>query len=113
VFINPELWNQVRPLLLKAVEGLVITGLLGVAMWPARKVKKEWSELKKGIETANEELTQQRTNCLSTLQRQGETQIALLGKMASTLDGVRIDLAEQTGYLRASVTPVRRRTAKK
>ena len=113
MFVNPELLNQVGPLFLKTVIGLVITGLLGVAMWPFRLARKEWKALKEEQSAIHTELVRQRENCLSTLQSQGETQIVLLGKMASTLDGVRLDLAEQTGFLRAGFTPLRRRTAKK
>lgn len=85
-------------------------------MWPFRKAHKEWTSLKENIEATHKELVQQRTNCLVTLQSQGATQIELLGKTVAALDGVRLDLAEQTGYLRApmAIPPRRRRvTAKK
>ena len=113
VYVNPELLNQVGPLLLKAAAGLAITGLLGVFMWPFRKARKEWTELKKEQASIHTELVRQRENCLSTLQAQGATMIDLQSKTVGILEGVRLDLAEQTGYLRASVPPLRRRTAKK
>lgn len=106
---TPDLVSQLGPLVYKTVVGLVLTGLLGVIMWPFRKARKEWSALKVNIEATHKELVQQRTNCLTTLQEQGAEQIALLVKTVSALDGVRLDLAEQTGFLRAGVAPLPRR----
>lgn len=113
MLVNPELWNQMGPSVMKTAIGLLITGLLGVIMWPIKRASKEWKSLKEEQSAIHAELVKQRENCLSTLQRQGEVQITLLGKMSSTLDGVRLDLAEQTGYLRAGSAPIRRRVAKK
>ena|ERR1022692_4484561 len=110
------IWNQLAPLVFKATVGFVITGLLGVIMWPIRKVRKEWSGLTSKLDAVHTELVTQRQNCLGTLQEQGKIKIELLGKTVAALDGVRLDLAEQTGYLRASacLVPVaRRRVAKK
>ena len=113
VFVNPDVLNQVGPLLLKAAAGLAITGLLGIFMWPLKKVNKEWKALKQEQTSIHSELVRQRENCLSTLQAQGATMIDLQSKTVGILEGVRLDLAEQTGYLRASVQPLRRRAAKK
>ena len=84
-------------------------------MWPFRKMKKEWQGVKESLAAVHEELSVQRGNCLSTLQSQGAEQVALLGKTVSALDGVRIDLAEQTGCLRAMTAqpPRLRRSTKK
>jgi len=109
----PELLNQVGPLVIKTVIGLVITGLLGVIMWPIKRASKEWKALKEEQASIHTELVRQRENCLSTLQAQGATMIELQSKTVGILEGVRLDLAEQTGYLRAGFTPLRRRTAKK
>jgi hypothetical protein len=106
--MNPEVMHQLGPLALKAAMGLVITGLLGVIMWPFRKAHKEWIALKGDIAATHKELVQQRTNCLNTLQNQGDKQIELLGKTVAALDGVRLELATQTGYLQAAALPVRR-----
>ena len=111
--MNPELLNQIGPLALKAVVGLIITGLLGVIMWPLKQAKKEWVNLKAGLAETHAELITQRTNCLQTLQSQGDRQIELLGKVSDTLSGMALSQAEMTGYLRAGATPMRRRTAKK
>jgi hypothetical protein len=107
--------TQVVPVFLKWAIGLVLTGLLGAIMWPFRKVRKEWTALKEEQSKIHAELVQQRTNCLATLQSQGVQQIELLGKTVAALDGVRLDLAEQTGCLRAMTAqpPRRRRTTKK
>jgi len=112
--VNQEVWNQLAPIAFKAFVGLALTSLLGAIMWPFRKARKEWIALKSDIASTHAELVQQRTNCLSTLQAQGVTQIELLGKTVAALDGVRLDLAEQTGCLRTmTAQPIRRRPASK
>ena len=112
MFVAESLLTQLLPLVYKTAVGLVFTGLIGVIMWPFRKAHKEWNALKVEQAAIHAELVQQRTNCLSTLQSQGETQIELLGKTVAALDGVRLDLAEQTGCLRAlTAQPLRTRRA--
>lgn len=93
--------------LYKALYGLVVAGVGALIMWPFRKARKEWVTLKDAVASTHAELVQQRTNCLQTLQNQGETQITLLTKAVDALDGVRLDLKEQTGYLMASAMPRR------
>lgn len=110
--LNPELVNQIGPFVFKTVVGLVITGLLGVIMWPFRKAHKEWVDLKDEVSATRAELEKQRTNCLTTLQTQGVEQIRLLSDTVKILEGTRLDIAAQTGYLSAMASqPVRRRPA--
>jgi hypothetical protein len=99
----------------KAAASAVVGAIIAALLWPFRKARKEWSTLKEEQASIHAELVQQRTNCLTTLQTQGVQHIELLGKTVAALDGVRLDLAEQTGYLKAAmVQPIRRRrTAKK
>lgn len=113
--LGSDLINQIGPVALKSVIGLIFTGLLGVTLWPLKQARREWKMLKEDLSATHSELVQQRTNCLATLQSQGVQQVELLGKTVAALDGVRLDLAEQTGYLKAAmVQPIRRRrTAKK
>ena len=108
---SPELTQFMYKVAASAVVGVI----MGIVLWPFRKARKEWTALKTEQASIRAELVQQRTNCLATLQTQGVTQIELLGKTVAALDGVRLDLAEQTGYLRAMTAqpPRRRRTAKK
>ena len=118
MFVNPDLLNQVGPLFLKAAIGLVFTGLLGVFMWPFRKARKEWIALKNEQSSFHAELVTQRTNCLTTLQTQGDRQIELLGTMSATLTGMALSQAEMTEYCKANSglgcgPRLRRRTAKK
>jgi hypothetical protein len=109
-FVVEPLLNQITSPVLRWVVGLLLSGLLGAFMWPFRKARSEWTTLKKEQASIHAELVQQRTNCLTTLQAQGVQQIELLGKTVAALDGVRLDLAEQTGYLKAAmVQPIRRR----
>lgn len=99
----------------KAVASAAVGVIMAVILWPFRKARKEWLGLTGKLEAVHTELATQRQNCLSTLQSQGESQIELLGKTVAALDGVRLDLAEQTGCLRAMTAqpPRRRRTTKK
>ena len=107
----PVLW----PLLSKALWGLMVGGLGALLMWPMRKARKEWVSLKDTTASIQAELEKQRTNHLSHIESHGEQQIVILNKMVDALDGVRLDLKEQTGYLMASALPckTRSRRAKK
>lgn len=87
--------------LYKATIGAVVAGIAALAAWPFTKLAK-----------IHEELTVQRTNCLQTLQEDGKTQIQLLEKVSDTLNGVRLDLKEQTGFLAAANQRPRARTKK-
>ena len=95
---NPDLYTQLAPLAFKSAVGLVITGVI---MWPFRKARKEWTALKEEQAAIHKELVHQRTNCLNMLQ-QGATLVDLQTKTVDLLQGVRIDLAEMSGYLRSN-----------
>lgn len=70
-------------------------------MWPVKKAKRIWTENQEKLDKIASELAVQRTNCLTTLQDQGERQIALLTKAVDALDGIRVTQAEMSGYLKA------------
>ncbi len=89
-------------LLSKALIGLVVTSLGAFMLYPIRKAKQEWTELKNSLEETKAELIQQRTNCLQTLQSQGERQIELLEKVSDTLDNIHLDQKETLGFIRGS-----------
>jgi hypothetical protein len=112
---SPELMQFVYKVAASAAVGVI----MGIVLWPFRKMKAEWTEMKKDQALIHTELVQQRTNCLTTLQTQGDRQIELLGKVVETLGDIRIGQAEMTGYCKAnsglgcpSPRP-RRRVAKK
>jgi hypothetical protein len=109
--LSPDLMAFVSKTAVSAAVGVI----MAILIWPFRKARKEWIELKNEQALIHEELVKQRTNCLSTLQNQGVEQIKLLGNTVAALNGVRLDLADQTGYLRAMTAqpPRRRRTDKK
>ena len=92
----------------KALVTLAVGGLGYIIMFPVRKARAEWISLKETTAKIHEELSQQRTNCLTRLQSQGDEQIKLLGKMADTLDGVRLDFAEHRSYVQGLVQSPRR-----
>lgn len=106
--LTPEFSQVAGQIVQKALYGIALAGVGALLMWPLKYVRKEWNEAKEKLDAVQAELAQQRTNCLRTLQDQGVKQIELLTKATDTLDGVRLDLKEQTGFLSASL-PKRRR----
>lgn len=98
-------------------QGLTLTALVtllgAVAMYPFRKVKSAYNDLKTLAQETRDELATQRTNCLQTLQNDGKTQIEILGKVADTLTDIKVELAAQTGFLQASSGSPRRSRSKK
>ena len=86
---------------------------MAIILWPFRKIKKEWAVLKAEQASIHTELVKQRENHLTHIEEYGKRQIELLGEVSNTLTGMALSQAEQTGFLRASVQPLRRRTAKK
>lgn len=101
-------------ILTKTLITLLVGGVGALILLPFKKAIKEWISLKDSIASTKAELIHQRTNCLTTLQDQGEKQVELLTKVADTLEGVRLDLKEQTGYLMGvTVSPARKRRATK
>jgi hypothetical protein len=97
----------------KASIGIAVTGVGTLMLWPIRKARSEWVALKDAVIETKKELETQRTNCLATLSQQGATQIEILGKVADTLEGVRLDLKEQTGFIQGLTLSPRKRYAKK
>jgi len=109
--VAEPLLTQLTPFIIKSIMGLIFTGLLGVIMWPIRKARTEWIALKHEQSLIHQELVQQRINCLTTLQNQGDEQIKLLGKMSGSLENIALSQTEVAGYL--SGPKIRRRIAKK
>jgi uncharacterized membrane protein YgaE (UPF0421/DUF939 family) len=93
----PAVWHLVN----KAIIGLVIAGIGSLLMYPLKKIKEEWKGLKAAIASTEAELVQQRINCLSTLQTQGDRQVQLLEKVSETLSEIHLDQKETLGFLRA------------
>ena len=110
--MQADLYSALQPYLAKAFVSLVVAGIGALMLWPVRKLRKEWVSLKDAVVATKQELEQQRTNCLATLQTQGDTQITLLTKMSDTLDGVRLDFAEHRSYVQGLAQNPRTRTKK-
>jgi hypothetical protein len=111
--LAPPILQELAPIAFKAVVGLVLTGLLGVFMWPFRKAQKEWIALKNEQATIHQELVTQRTNCLTTLQSQGDQQVELLKRAVGSLENVALSQAEMTGFFRATYCTPRVARARK
>lgn len=107
-----EVVSALWPYINKALVGLAIAGIGAAIMWPIRKARKEWLSLKDTTQAIQNELAQQRTNCLTTLQAQGDTQISLLTKTVETLEGVRADFQAHTAYIQGLVQSPRRSTSR-
>jgi len=71
-------------------------------MYPYNKAKAAYTNLMGAVQSTKDELVLQRSNHLKHIQAEGEKQTALLGKTTELLENIRLELAEQTGFLRAS-----------
>ena len=111
--MQADLYSALQPYLAKAFVSLVVAGIGALMLWPVRKIRKEWVSLKDAVVATKQELEQQPTNCLATLQKQGDAQIILLTKMSDTLDGVRMDFKAHTAYIQGLVQSPRKSYAKK
>jgi hypothetical protein len=95
--------------ILAYIHEAIWTGGLAVLTWVilfpfrhiAKYVRTQWEEKSKLLTEVHQELTLQRTNCLTTLQAQGAEQTKAIEKVADVLTNIRYDLAEQTGYIKA------------
>ena len=107
--ISPELTQ----FLYKVAASVAVGVVMGIILWPFHRIKKEWTGFKEEQATIPSELVQQRENHLTHIEQYGKTQTELLEKMCGVLDGVRLDLREQTVILRMPCPRVRTRVAKK
>jgi len=78
-----------------------------------RKVKAAYVELTEAVQSTKDELTKQRSNCLTTLQAQGDAQVKLLTKVADTLDSIHLETKAQTGFIQGLASPRRATAARK
>jgi len=109
----PPLFPLLWPYIFKALIGTVVAGVGTLMLWPIRKAREEWKTLKENTAAILQELSHQRSNCLATLQNQGDRQIELLEKAVSTLDNIHVSQAEMTGFFKAQALRSSRARAKK
>jgi hypothetical protein len=102
----PELFHTFRH---EVVSTVLVSVFIGAAMYPFKKIKSVYYEFTTKLDNINKELTTQSNNHLVHIENSNEKQLEVLGKVAETLNGVRLDLAEQTGLLRAGVPTVARK----
>lgn len=107
--ISPELTQ----FLYKVAASMAVGVVMGIVLWPFRRARKEISEFKSQQEAIYSELVQQRENHLTHIEDYGKQQTELLTKACEVLDGVRLDLREQTVILRMGCPRTRRAAAKK
>lgn len=82
---------------------LAIAGGVWWVTYPIKKFLKKFKDTVDKLHLLDEvrnELTVQRTNCLATLQEQGETQISVLKEIAVTLKENGKEQAEMYGYMK-------------
>jgi len=97
----------------EGVVSLMLAAVGGILMWPYRKVKAAYVELMEAVQSTKDELTTQRSNCLTTLQVQGDAQVKLLTKVADTLDSIHLETKAQTGFIQGLASPRRVAAARK
>lgn len=78
---------------------VLIAIVMGAAMWPIKKISKAYKELLDGQKAVQTELSTQRTNCLTTLQAQGDRQVDLLVELNKTLTDMHLDQRTLLGLL--------------
>jgi hypothetical protein len=85
------------------VHEIIVSAILAIAgsaaMWPVRKISKAYEEAIEKLDAVHTELTTQRENCLSSLQRQGDVQIEVLKEVSSTLKDMHLDQRTLLGKL--------------
>lgn len=83
-------------------------GIAGGVWWLTYPIKRFFKKVKETAEKIHlldevrNELTVQRTNCLATLQEQGDTQISVLKEISETLKDNGKVQAEMYGYMKGS-----------
>jgi hypothetical protein len=81
---------------LRYLLGLACTALLTIAGIVVKQLLQDRKDERQWRANVSRELTLQRTNCLTTLQEQGEKQIELLEKLV-------VGQAEQTGFMKGKL----------
>jgi hypothetical protein len=73
------------------VSTVLVTAFLGALMYPFKKIVAAYKETQTTLKGINEELANQRNNCLTTLQTQGDKQIVLLTSAVDVLREMHTD----------------------
>jgi len=81
------------------VSTVLVSALLGVAMWPVKKVRKAYGEFTSKLDAISSELTEQRSNHLAHIQASNDKQVEILSKVAGILDAIHLDQRELFGRL--------------
>jgi metal-dependent amidase/aminoacylase/carboxypeptidase family protein len=79
---------------------MMVTGFLAAVSYPFRQAKAKWEAMTGKLDAVHQELTLQRSNCLTTLQAQGTEQVNLLKKTVEVLGEIRMDNREMITHLR-------------
>jgi hypothetical protein len=82
------------------VSTVLVSAFIGALMWPFKRVVAAYKETTAKLEAVHNELTTQRENCLTSLQRQGDKQIELLGKAVDVLGEMHTDSKLMLEHLR-------------
>lgn len=84
----------------EVVVTIMVSTFLAAVSYPFRKAKEEWFALTTKLDGVRSELEHQRSNCLATLQTQGNKQIEVLEEVAKVLTDIRLDNREIVTHLR-------------
>jgi len=79
---------------------VLVTAFIGAITLPFRKVIAAYKDTKDKLENISTELTEQRTQCLTTLKTQGDAQVVLLTKTVDVLQNIQLDNREMLTHLR-------------
>ena len=73
------------------VSTVLVTAFLGALMYPFKKIAAAYKETQETLKGINTELAEQRSNCLATLQTQGDAQVKLLTSAVEVLRDMHTD----------------------
>ena len=81
------------------VSTVLVTVFIGALTYPFKKITAAYKETQESLKGIATELAEQRSNCLTTLQGQGVSQIEILKEVASTLRDMHLDQKTLLGRL--------------
>ena len=96
MFVNVPLLNQVLDKLLVSV---IVTAVGGALVWPFKAAKSALKTATDRLVAVEKELVVQRTNCLSTIQRNTETTNEILERVADTLEKTHDEQVKMSGFI--------------
>lgn len=88
----------------KLFVSLIVTVAGGLLVWPFKAAKSAVKAATDRLTAVEAELVVQRTNCLSTIQKNTETTNTILERVADTLEKTHDEQVKMSGYIQGMST---------